>query len=108
MSFKIQFHQHPNIDPKTNKHIIIGSDQYKKLVKKYGPPPKIISPLTGYKISIGKGEYNKLINQYHYHENDLISLIPTPQKIKSPSGRMITLGGQQYKKYVKEEYYQPI
>lgn len=70
-SKKQLFYKYPNINPNTNKPIVIGSNEYLKLVKKYGEP-KIKSPKTGYKISVGKGTYNKLLNE-GYTEKELLN-----------------------------------
>lgn len=47
----------------TGNDVKVGSKEYKQLVKTYGEPNKIKSPLSAKLISVGKGEYNKLIKQ---------------------------------------------
>jgi hypothetical protein len=72
-SKKQLFYKYPNMNPNTNKPIVIGSNEYLKLVKKYGEP-KIKSPKTGYKISVGKGTYNKLLKEgYTEKEKELLN-----------------------------------
>lgn len=72
-----KFYRYPYKNPKTKKKIEINGKEYKKLVNKYGEPPKIKSPVTGSKIGIGKGEYNKLIKQ-GYTDKELISGAKSP------------------------------
>ncbi len=75
---KSKFHLHPNINPKTNLPVIIGSKEYLKLVDEYGEV-KIKSPKTGWKIAIGKGEYKKLIKG-GYNEENLLALLSSDVK----------------------------
>lgn len=69
-----QFKKIPYKNPMTNENIIIGSPEYKKLVKKYGEPNKIKSPKTGKLINIGKGEYIKLKNEGYTDEQLIMNL----------------------------------
>lgn len=63
-----KFHKYPNIDPLTDKKIIIGDKRYLELVVQYGEPSKIISPITQRKICINKLEYKKLIKSGYTDE----------------------------------------
>lgn len=80
--FRAKFHEQPNVDPKTNETVKIGSKEYLTLEYKYGEPNKITSPKTGYKIAVNKGEYKKLISE-GYTDDQLIPLVTqTIEKVK--------------------------
>jgi|SRR5438445_7765223 len=73
-----QFKSHPNVNPVTQQTVVVGSKDYKKLVKLYGEPNKIKSPKSQSLIGVNKGEYKKLIKQ-GYTDNQLIgNRIQTP------------------------------
>lgn len=71
LSKKDLFKSNPLVDPHTGESIEIESNEYTKLVKKYGEPNKIKSPKSQKLISIGKGEYNKLKTE-GYTDDQLI------------------------------------
>ena len=72
-SYKEQFLNYPNIDPKTKEYIDIGGKRFIQLTEKYGYPI-FKSPQSGYKIAVGKGTYNKLIKEGN-SEDYLLSLL---------------------------------
>src|SRR5258708_8081026 len=63
LSKKNQFKKTPYIDPRNGQEIIIGSKEYKQLVKLYGEPLKIKSPKTKHLISVNKISYKNLIKE---------------------------------------------
>jgi hypothetical protein len=54
LSNKQKFKKYPYLDPVSNKTIVIGSKEYKQLVKKYGEPHKVKSPTTQHLIAVNK------------------------------------------------------
>jgi hypothetical protein len=63
LSKKNQFLSNPTINPDTKENVVVGSNEYKQLEKKYGEPHKIKSPKSHKLISVNKGEYKKLIKE---------------------------------------------
>ena len=86
---KQRFLTKPNKHPKTDEVIVIGSNEYLKLVKKYGEPNKIKSPKSNRLISVNKGEYKKLINE-GYTDESLIN--PKVIKIDNVIQQLINSG----------------
>ena len=80
-SLKEQFKNKPYINPQTKQIIVIGSNEYMQLEKKYGEPYKIKSPVSRKLISINKVAYKKLIKDGYtdqqIYENLSISLQTT-------------------------------
>lgn len=86
---KQRFLTKPNKHPKTDEVIVIGSNEYLKLVKKYGEPNKIKSPKSNRLISVNKGEYKKLIHE-GYTDESLIN--PKVIKIDNVIQQLINSG----------------
>lgn len=73
LSKKNLFLKNPYINPDTNENVVIGSKEYKQLVKKYGEPHKIKSPKSNKLIGVNKGEYKNLIKS-GYTDTQLFNL----------------------------------
>lgn len=71
---QLQFIYEPDVNPETGKKIKLDSVTYKKLVKKYGPPKRLINPETNRTITKNSRTYQFLISK-GYDEHQLRSNI---------------------------------